>query len=98
MERDFLVRLKPKSFFLGMSYVASEGRWLWSDDSEVTWTNWHLLPKGAHESPANERNCAVMRRVRGGNDGDELSGLGWDDEGCGSMDIKSLICQRRKAR
>ena len=97
IERDFLLGLETRSFFLGMSDVAREGHWLWgSDGSEVTWNNGLTLPEGAQRSPANERNCAVMR---GGNDGDEFSGeSGLEDVRCGSKDIKSLICQRGKAR
>ena len=98
MENDFLVTLNTGSFFLGMSDVLEDGRWLWgSNHSEVTWNNWFTLPKGTQESPEYERNCAVMRR--GGSDGDDFSGRsGWVDVGCGSKDMKSLICQRGKTR
>ena len=99
IENDFLVTLNTGSFFLGMSDVLTDGRWLWgSNDSEVTWNNWLTLPKGTQESPEYERNCAVMSKVRGENDGDddsEESGL--VDVGCGSKNIQSLICQRSKA-
>lgn len=82
--------------FLGGNDTANEGRFLWSDGSEVTFTNWRTNAPPQIDEPNNgngqlEEDCLVIQG--------QLAGV-WDDKPCDSSQVTTagtyqFVCERR---
>ena len=80
-ENDFIAKnmLKSGHYWMGFNDIVKANKWVWSDMSPATYTNWR---KG-EPNGSNRENCGELFRF----------GAGWNDLGCSYK--LYFICKRK---
>ena len=70
-----------KTYWIGATDVATEGTWVWQDNSQVVYTNWNRCPAPSDDTA---KNCAALQKDENGR---------WSHNDC-EQTKHGVVCER----